>query len=65
MEKSRNMTISAAMTVVSKLSGREMNTTMYFLEHALRCYNFLNRSFVYKHAGGSVSVDHKKQTVTF
>mgnify|MGYP001609139247 CR=1 len=65
MEKSRNMTISAARTTVGNLSGREMNATMYFLEHALHCYNFLNRSFVYKHANGSVSVDHKKQTVTF
>lgn len=57
--------IEKASSLVAKLKGSEMNNRLYFLQYALEKYNFLNRSFVYKHASGSVSVNHKAQTVTY
>ena len=47
------------------IPAKEQTTIQWFVVHALRMYRFLNRSFVYRHANGTVTVDHKNQTITF
>lgn len=58
------MTIHQA-AVHAERPAKEQTKTQWFIQHALKIHQFLNRSLVYRFNGGTIEIDHKAGTVTF